>query len=59
VVLPSKRKVITSMEELIHQFMIVTEGFTAPKGEVYHSVEAPKGELGFYIKSEGDKSPYG
>jgi NADH-quinone oxidoreductase subunit D len=58
VVLPSKRKVVTSMEELIHQFMIVTEGFSAPPGEVYHSVEAPKGELGFYIKSEGDKSPY-
>jgi NADH-quinone oxidoreductase subunit D len=58
VVLPPKRKVVTSMEELIHQFIIVTEGFTAPLGEVYHSVEAPKGELGFYIKSEGDKSPY-
>jgi NADH-quinone oxidoreductase subunit D len=58
VVLPPKRKVVTSMEELIHQFIIVTEGFTAPVGEVYHSVEAPKGELGFYIKSEGDKSPY-
>ena len=58
VVLPPKRKVVTSMEELIHQFIIVTEGFTVPAGEVYHSVEAPKGELGFYIKSEGDKSPY-
>jgi NADH-quinone oxidoreductase subunit D len=58
VVLPTKKKVVTSMEELIHQFIIVTEGFTAPVGEVYHSIEAPKGELGFYIKSEGDKSPY-
>ena len=58
VVLPPKKKVLTSMEELIHQFIIVTEGFSAPVGEVYHSVEAPKGELGFYIKSEGDKSPY-
>ena len=58
VVLPAKRKVLTSMEELIHQFIIVTEGFPAPIGEVYHSIEAPKGELGFYIKSEGDKSPY-
>jgi NADH-quinone oxidoreductase subunit D len=46
------------MEELIHQFIIVTEGFPAPTGEVYHSVEAPKGELGFYVKSEGSKSPY-
>ncbi len=58
VVLPPKSKVVSSMEELIHQFMIVTEGFAAPAGEVYHSIEAPKGELGFYIKSEGDKSPY-
>jgi NADH-quinone oxidoreductase subunit D len=58
VVLPSKQKVVTSMEELIHQFIIVTEGFNAPVGEVYHAIEAPKGELGFYIKSEGGKSPY-
>jgi NADH-quinone oxidoreductase subunit D len=58
VVLPPKKKVVTSMEELIHQFIIVTEGFPAPTGEVYHSVEAPKGELGFYVKSEGSKSPY-
>jgi len=58
VVLPDKKKVVTSMEELIHQFIIVTEGFTAPVGEVYHGIEAPKGELGFYIKSEGSKSPY-
>ncbi|HEV8375732.1 MAG TPA: NADH dehydrogenase (quinone) subunit D [Candidatus Polarisedimenticolia bacterium] len=58
VVLPTKRKVLTSMEELIHQFIIVTEGFPAPTGEVYQAIEAPKGELGFYIKSEGEKSPY-
>jgi NADH-quinone oxidoreductase subunit D len=58
VVLPTKRKVLTSMEELIHQFIIVTEGFPAPHGEVYQAIEAPKGELGFYIKSEGGKSPY-
>ena len=58
VVLPPKKKVVTSMEELIHQFIIVTEGIPAPVGEVYHAIEAPKGELGFYIKSEGGKSPY-
>jgi len=58
VVLPPKEKVLTSMEELIHQFIIVTEGIPAPAGEVYQAIEAPKGELGFYIKSEGDKSPY-
>jgi NADH-quinone oxidoreductase subunit D len=56
--LPRKDKVLTSMEELIHQFMIVTEGFDCPAGEVYHATEAPKGELGFYIVSTGGKSPY-
>ncbi len=49
---------LTGMEELIEQFMIVTEGFKPPAGEVYHAIEAPKGELGFYIRSAGDKSPY-
>jgi len=56
--LPAKHKVLTSMEELIHQFMIVTEGFECPAGEVYHSTEVPKGELGFYIVSTGARSPY-
>jgi NADH-quinone oxidoreductase subunit D len=58
VVLPPKDRVLKKMEELIQQFMIVTEGFRPPVGEVYHAIEAPKGELGFYVKSEGDKSPY-
>jgi len=56
--LPSKKRVLTSMEELIQQFMIVTEGFECPAGEIYHSTEVPKGELGFYIISTGGKSPY-
>ena len=56
--LPPKKKVLTSMEELIHQFMIVTEGFECPAGEIYHSTEVPKGELGFYIVSTGGRSPY-
>jgi NADH-quinone oxidoreductase subunit D len=56
--LPPKSKVLTSMEELIHQFMIVTEGFECPPGAVYVATEVPKGELGFYIVSEGGKSPY-
>jgi len=56
--LPAKSKVLTSMEELIHQFMIVTEGFSCPAGEIYVATEVPKGELGFYIVSEGGKSPY-
>jgi len=58
VVLPAKDNVLKKMEELIHQFIIVTESFDAPAGEVYHAIEAPKGELGFYIKSEGGGSPY-
>jgi NADH-quinone oxidoreductase subunit D len=56
--LPPKKKVLTSMEELIHQFMIVTEGFECPPGEIYRATEVPKGELGFYIVSEGGKAPY-
>jgi NADH-quinone oxidoreductase subunit D len=56
--LPPKKRVLTSMEELIQQFMIVTEGFDCPEGEVYHSTEVPKGELGYYIISTGGKSPY-
>jgi len=58
VVLPPKEKVLQSMEELIHQFIIVTESFDPPAGEVYHAIEAPKGELGFFIKSEGEGRPY-
>jgi NADH-quinone oxidoreductase subunit D len=56
--LPPKKRVLTKMEELIHQFMLVTEGFECPEGEVYHSTEVPKGELGFYIVSSGGRSPY-
>lgn len=56
--LPKKKNVLTSMEELIHQFMIITEGFECPAGEIYHSTEVPKGELGFYIVSTGGRSPY-
>ncbi|HAM73065.1 MAG TPA: NADH-quinone oxidoreductase subunit D [Verrucomicrobiales bacterium] len=58
VVLPAKRKVLTSMEELIHQFMLVTQGMNAPVGEVYFGAENPKGELGFYIHSRGGGTPY-
>jgi NADH-quinone oxidoreductase subunit D len=58
IVLPKKKRVLQNMEELIQQFMIVTEGFRPPVGEIYHAIEAPKGELGFYIRSEGDKSPH-
>jgi NADH-quinone oxidoreductase subunit D len=58
VVLPPKEEVLSKMEQLIHQFIIVTESFDAPVGEVYHAIEAPKGELGFFIKSDGGGSPY-
>lgn len=58
IVLPPKQKVMTSMEELIHQFMLVTQGMNAPVGEVYFGHENPKGELGFYINSRGGGAPY-
>jgi NADH-quinone oxidoreductase subunit D len=56
--LPPKKRVLQGMEELIHQFMIVTEGFECPAGESYHATEVPKGELGFYIVSTGGRAPY-
>jgi NADH-quinone oxidoreductase subunit D len=58
ITLPSKQKVLSSMEELIHQFMLVTEGVNCPPGEVYFGHENPKGELGFYISSKGGGTPY-
>lgn len=58
VFLPAKQKVMTGMEELIHQFMLVTQGVNAPAGEVYFGAENPKGELGFYILSKGGGTPY-
>jgi NADH-quinone oxidoreductase subunit D len=58
ITLPSKQKVMSSMEELIHQFMLVTEGVNCPPGEIYFGHENPKGELGFYINSRGGGTPY-
>jgi len=58
ITLPDKQKVLSSMEELIHQFMLVTEGVDCPPGEVYFGHENPKGELGFYINSRGGGVPY-
>jgi NADH-quinone oxidoreductase subunit D len=58
IVLPPKNKVLSSMEELIHQFMLVTQGVNCPPGEVYFGHENPKGELGFYIHSRGGGTPY-
>jgi NADH-quinone oxidoreductase subunit D len=56
--LPPKVDVLTKMEELIHHFILVTEGVDAPAGEVYFGAENPKGELGFYICSKGGGVPY-
>ena len=56
--LPPKVEVLTKMEELIHHFILVTEGVDAPVGEVYFAAENPKGELGFYISSKGGGVPY-
>jgi len=58
IVLPPKSKVLTQMEELIHHFMLVTQGVNAPPGEIYFSAENPKGELGFYINSRGGGTPH-
>ncbi|MCP5007306.1 MAG: NADH dehydrogenase (quinone) subunit D [Planctomycetes bacterium] len=55
---PPKEELKSSMESLIHHFKIVTEGICPPAGEVYVSIEAPKGELGYYIVSDGSKKPY-
>tara|TARA_B110000037_G_C17080622_1_gene489804 strand:+ start:43 stop:1284 length:1242 start_codon:yes stop_codon:yes gene_type:complete len=55
---PRKDKILTSMEELIQNFMITTEGPQMPAGEVYFEAENPKGALGFYIVSKGGGVPY-
>ena len=56
---PPKRKLMkTSMESLIHHFKLYTEGYKVPKGETYTSVEAPKGEFGVYLISDGSNKPY-
>jgi NADH-quinone oxidoreductase subunit D len=58
VMLPAKEQVLTRMEDLIHHFMLVIEGMRPPPGEVYCAIESPKGELGFYLVSDGGKSAY-
>lgn len=58
VALPSKEAVQSDIASLIRHFKIVSEGFQPPKGEVYASVEASKGELGFYIVSDGSNHPF-
>ncbi|MEP7352408.1 MAG: NADH dehydrogenase (quinone) subunit D [Acidobacteriota bacterium] len=58
VVLPQREKMKTQMEALIYHFKIVTEGFQVPAGEVFQCIEAPRGEIGYYIVSDGSAKPY-
>jgi NADH-quinone oxidoreductase subunit D len=58
VVLPPREELHTSMESLIHHFKIVTEGYRVPEGEVYTTVESPRGEMGCYVVSDGGPRPW-
>jgi NADH-quinone oxidoreductase subunit D len=58
VVLPPKKDVLSQMEALIFHFKIITEGFKVPAGSYYHPIESPKGELGYYMVSDGSTKPY-
>lgn len=58
VILPDREKMKTQMESLIYHFKIVTEGFAVPAGEVYHAVESPRGEMGYYVVSDGTAKPW-
>ncbi len=58
VVLPDREKMKTQMEAHIYHFKIITEGFTVPAGEVYQAIESPRGEMGYYVVSDGTAKPY-
>ena len=58
IVPPKRNEMKGSMEALIHHFKLYTEGFHVPKGEIYVSVEAPKGEFGVFLVSDGTNKPY-
>jgi NADH-quinone oxidoreductase subunit D len=58
VVLPQREKMKTEMEALIYHFKIVTEGFAVPAGQVYQAVESPRGELAYYVVSDGTTRPH-
>ncbi|MCS7314954.1 MAG: NADH dehydrogenase (quinone) subunit D [Bryobacterales bacterium] len=58
IVLPDREKMKTEMEALIYHFKIVTEGFRVPPGEVYQAVESPRGELAYYVVSDGGNKPW-
>ena len=58
VVLPDREKMKTEMEALIYHFKIVTEGYRVPAGEAYQAVESPRGEIAYYVVSDGTSKPY-
>jgi NADH-quinone oxidoreductase subunit D len=58
IVPPKRGEMKRSMEALIHHFKLYTEGYHVPEGEVYAAVEAPKGEFGVYLVSDGTNKPY-
>jgi NADH-quinone oxidoreductase subunit D len=58
IVLPDREKMKTEMEALIYHFKIVYEGFKVPEGEVYQTIESPRGEMGYYVVSDGSAKPY-
>jgi NADH-quinone oxidoreductase subunit D len=58
IVLPDREKMKTQMEALIHHFKIVTEGFAVPAGEAYQSIESPRGQMGYYVVSDGTAKPW-
>ena len=57
VALPPRHELATSMEALIHHFKLVTEGFRVPPGEIYYSIEGPRGELGCFVRADGSAKP--
>jgi NADH-quinone oxidoreductase subunit D len=58
VALPPKETIALSMEALIHHFKLISEGFRVPPGDVYQAIEGPRGELGYYLVSNGENRPY-
>jgi NADH-quinone oxidoreductase subunit D len=58
IVLPDRHLMKTQMDALIYHFLIISDGFPVPAGEVYFPVESPRGELGFYLVSDGGPKPY-
>ncbi len=58
VALPPKETIALSMEALIHHFKLISEGFRVPPGDVYQSIESPRGELGYYVVSNGENRPW-